>query len=151
MVFVTCLTIAFVAGFTVARKLTLRKVASSVIITKSQPVPSSATSPAVKASTRSYTPQKTYRDSRWQERDELFQGMVAEGILLEGKEWLITRCEKIYFDNLEKWFGHYCHIHCQDEKPRSGYLVNATVHPLSPRLMGAFCHGYPRPEGFHPI
>ncbi|RVS65729.1 hypothetical protein EOL05_25555, partial [Escherichia coli] len=39
-------------------------------------------------------------------------GMVAEGILLEGKEWLITRCEKIYFDNLEKWFGHYCHIHC---------------------------------------
>lgn len=112
MVFVTCLTIAFVAGFAVARKLTLRKVASSVIITKSQPVPSSATSPAVKASTRSYTPQKTYRDSRWQERDELFQGMVAEGILLEGKEWLITRCEKIYFDNLEKWFGHYCHIHC---------------------------------------
>ncbi|EOM9074959.1 hypothetical protein ACNCXC_000971, partial [Escherichia coli] len=65
IVFVTCLTIAFVAGFTVARKLTLRKVASSVIITKSQPVPSSATSPAVKASTRSYTPQKTYRDSRW--------------------------------------------------------------------------------------
>ena len=102
MVFVTCLTIAFVAGFAVARKLTLRKVASSVIITKSQPVPSSATSPAAKASTRSYTPQKTYRDSRWQERDELFQGMVAEGILLEGKEWLITRCEKIYFDNLEK-------------------------------------------------
>ncbi|MDW2515438.1 hypothetical protein RYZ47_24100, partial [Escherichia coli] len=86
MVFVTCLTIAFVAGFAVARKLTLRKVASSVIITKSQPVPSSATSPAAKASTRSYTPQKTYRDSRWQERDELFQGMVAEGILLEGKE-----------------------------------------------------------------
>lgn len=48
MVFVTCLTIAFVAGFAVARKLTLRKVASSVIITKSQPVPSSATSPAAK-------------------------------------------------------------------------------------------------------
>lgn len=43
MAFVTCLTIAFVAGFVVARKLTLRKVASSVIITKSQPVPSSAT------------------------------------------------------------------------------------------------------------
>ncbi|MBW6098348.1 DUF2726 domain-containing protein [Escherichia coli] len=39
--------------------------------------------------------------------------MVAEGILLKEKEWLITRCEKIYFDNLEKWFGHYCHIHCQ--------------------------------------
>ncbi|EHX2842099.1 DUF2726 domain-containing protein [Escherichia coli] len=111
MAFVTCLIIAFVAGFVVARKLTLRKVASSVITTKSQPVPSSATPPAAKASTRSYTPQKTYRDSRWQERDELFQGMVAEGILLEGKEWLITRCEKIYFDNLEKWFGHYCHIH----------------------------------------
>lgn len=113
MVFVTCLTIAFAAGFAVARKLTLRKVASSVIITRSQPVPSSATSPAAKTSTRSYTPQKTYRDSRWQERDELFQGMVAEGILLEGKEWLITRCEKIYFDNLEKWFGHYCHIHAR--------------------------------------
>lgn len=43
MAFVTCLTIAFVAGFVVARKLTLRKVASSVIISKSQPVPSSAT------------------------------------------------------------------------------------------------------------
>ncbi len=28
--------------------------------------------------------------------------MVAEGILLERKEWLITRCEKMYFDNLEK-------------------------------------------------
>lgn len=94
MAFVTCLTIAFIAGFAVARKLTLRKVASSVIIAKSQPVPSSATSPAAKASTRSYIPQKTYRDSRWQERDELFQGMVAEGILLERKEWLITRCEK---------------------------------------------------------
>lgn len=92
MAFVTCLTIAFIAGFAVARKLTLRKVASSVIIAKSQPVPSSATSPAAKASTRSYIPQKTYRDSRWQERDELFQGMVAEGILLERKEWLITRC-----------------------------------------------------------
>ncbi|MCV6038148.1 hypothetical protein OFP00_34235, partial [Escherichia coli] len=86
----TCLTIAFIAGFAVARKLTRRKVASSVIIAKSQPVPSSATSPAAKASTRSYIPQKTYRDSRWQERDELFQGMVAEGILLERKEWLIT-------------------------------------------------------------
>lgn len=97
MAFVTCLTIAFIAGFAVARKLTLRKVASSVIIAKSQPVPSSATSPAAKASTRSYIPQKTYRDSRWQERDELFQGMVAEGILLERKEWLITRCEKMYF------------------------------------------------------
>ena len=72
MAFVTCLTIAFIAGFAVARKLTLRKVASSVIIAKSQPVPSSATSPAAKASTRSYIPQKTYRDSRWQERDELF-------------------------------------------------------------------------------
>lgn len=44
MAFVTCLTIAFIAGFAVARKLTLRKVASSVIIAKSQPVPSSATS-----------------------------------------------------------------------------------------------------------
>lgn len=64
MAFVTCLTIAFIAGFAVARKLTLRKVASSVIIAKSQPVPSSATSPAAKASTRSYIPQKTYRDSR---------------------------------------------------------------------------------------
>ena len=116
MVFVTCLTIAFVAGFAVARKLTLRKVASSVIITKSQPVPSSATSPAAKASTRSYTPQKTYRDSRWQERDELFQG----------KEWLITRCEKIYFDNLEKWFGHYCHIHCQVSL---GRLINFPEQP----------------------
>lgn len=48
MAFVTCLTIAFIAGFAVARKLTLRKVASSVIIAKSQPVPSSATSPAAK-------------------------------------------------------------------------------------------------------
>lgn len=126
MAFVTCLTIAFVAGFVVARKLTLRKVASSVIISKSQPVPSSATPPAAKASTRSYTPQKTYRDSRWQERDELFQGMVAEGILLEGKEWLITRCEKIYFDNLEKWFGHYCHIHCQVSL---GRLINFPEQP----------------------
>ncbi|MBC3268168.1 DUF2726 domain-containing protein, partial [Escherichia coli] len=126
MAFVTCLTIAFVAGFVVARKLTLRKVASSVIISKSQPVPSSATPPAAKASTRSYTPQKTYRDSRWQERDELFHGMVAEGILLEGKEWLITRCEKIYFDNLEKWFGHYCHIHCQVSL---GRLINFPEQP----------------------
>lgn len=41
MAFVTCLTIAFIAGFAIARKLTLRKVASSVIIAKSQPVPSS--------------------------------------------------------------------------------------------------------------
>ena len=63
MAFVTCLTIAFIAGFAVARKLTLRKVASSVIIAKSQPVPSSATSPAAKASTRSYIPQKTGNDS----------------------------------------------------------------------------------------
>ncbi|EHV2482350.1 DUF2726 domain-containing protein [Escherichia coli] len=126
MAFVTCLTIAFIAGFAVARKLTLRKVASSVIIAKSQPVPSSATSPAAKASTRSYIPQKTYRDSRWQERDELFQGMVAEGILLERKEWLITRCEKMYFDNLEKWFGHYCHIHCQVSL---GRLINFPEQP----------------------
>ena len=73
MAFVTCLTIAFIAGFAVARKLTLRKVASSVIIAKSQPVPSSATSPAAKSSTSSYIQQKTYRDSRWQERDELFR------------------------------------------------------------------------------
>ncbi len=90
MAFVTCLTIAFIAGFAVARKLTLRKVASSVIIAKSQPVPSSATSPAAKASTRSYIPQKTYRDSRWQERDELFQGMVAEGILGNDSNLLIV-------------------------------------------------------------
>ncbi|STH73106.1 Uncharacterised protein [Escherichia coli] len=85
MAFVTCLTIAFIAGFAVARKLTLRKVASSVIIAKSQPVPSSATSPAAKASDKELYTAETYRDSRWQERDELFQGMVAEGILLEEK------------------------------------------------------------------
>ena len=101
MAFVTCLTIAFIAGFAVARKLTLRKVASSVIIAKSQPVPSSATSPAAKASTRSYIPQKTYRDSRWQERDELFQGMVAEGIFLERKEWL-------------KWHTEFGHLNRGD-------------------------------------
>ncbi len=71
-----------------------RKAASPIIITTPKPVPSSAASPVAKPPTRGYTPQKTYRDSRWQERDELFQGMVAEGILLEGKEWLITRCEK---------------------------------------------------------
>ncbi len=52
--------------------------------------------------------------------------MVAEGILLERKEWLITRCEKMYFDNLEKWFGHYCHIHCQVSL---GRLINFPEQP----------------------
>ena len=103
-----------------------RKAASPIIITTPKPVPSSAASPVAKPPTRGYTPQKTYRDSRWQERDELFQGMVAEGILLEGKEWLITRCEKNYFDNLEKWFGHYCHIHCQVSL---GQLINFPEQP----------------------
>ncbi|ATC13092.1 hypothetical protein CNQ48_15245 [Escherichia coli] len=59
----------------------------------------------------------------------------------------------IFKEELVRRYGLFFRIlHTQgDEKPRPGYLVNATVHPLSPRLMGAFCHGYPRPEGFHPI
>ncbi|AKC54239.1 DUF2726 domain-containing protein [Salmonella enterica subsp. enterica serovar Agona] len=52
--------------------------------------------------------------------------MVDEGVWLEGKEWLITRSEKIYFDNLEKWFGQYCHIHCQVSL---GRLVNFPEQP----------------------
>ncbi len=47
-------------------------------------------------------------------------------------------------------FFVYC-THRGDEKPRPGYLVNAPVHSLSPRLMGEFCHESPRPEEFPPI
>ncbi|XEQ06783.1 hypothetical protein LPA67_14725 [Salmonella enterica subsp. enterica] len=34
--------------------------------------------------------------------------------------------KKIYFDNLEKWFGQYCHIHCQVSL---GRLVNFPEQP----------------------
>ncbi|EGE0746941.1 hypothetical protein DM283_22770 [Shigella boydii] len=47
-------------------------------------------------------------------------------------------------------FFVYC-THRGDEKPRPGYLVNAPVHSLSPRLMGESCHESPRPEEFPPI
>ncbi|EFN8693967.1 hypothetical protein DYR58_03910 [Escherichia coli] len=57
------------------------------------------------------------------------------------KEELVRKCELFFV---------YC-IHRGMRSPDRGYLVNATVHSLSPRLMGEFCHGYPRPEGFPPI
>ncbi|MBS2140088.1 hypothetical protein KCA24_21015, partial [Escherichia coli] len=96
MAFVTCLTIAFIAGFAVARKLTLRKVASSVIIAKSQPVPSSATSPAAKASTRSYITGKTYLYAGAQERVDVFRVTVPQGFFWKENEG-ISRCWKKIF------------------------------------------------------
>ncbi|EAA9736487.1 DUF2726 domain-containing protein [Salmonella enterica] len=117
MSFVSCLAIAFALGIVVARKLMPRT---------GYKLPPTAPAQPATYTPKPYVPVKKYRDSRWQERDELFQGMVDEGVWLEGKEWLITRSEKIYFDNLEKWFGQYCHIHCQVSL---GRLVNFPEQP----------------------
>lgn len=54
-----------------------------------------------------------YQNSRWQDRDELFWGMVGQGISLERKEYLTTVTEKAYFDKLNTWFSEHCWILCQ--------------------------------------
>ncbi len=58
-------------------------------------------------------PPVKYRHSRWEEKEDLFWGMVKEGVILENKKYMTTSTEKQYLEKLEKWFGQYCRIFCQ--------------------------------------
>lgn len=90
------------------------------------PVSTKERTSASPVKSKPYVPPRKFRDSRWEERDELFRGMVNEGVILEGKERLTTLSEKAYFDNLKKWFGHYCYIHCQVSL---GRMINFPEQP----------------------
>lgn len=57
--------------------------------------------------------EKIFKDSRWDDKNELFWGMIENGVMITGKHYLTTKTEKKYFDNLVTWFDKYCSIHCQ--------------------------------------
>lgn len=58
-------------------------------------------------------PAVKYRNSRWEEKEDLFWGMVEEGVILENKKYMTTPTERQYLEKLEAWFGQYCRIFCQ--------------------------------------
>ncbi|MFG6076889.1 DUF2726 domain-containing protein [Erwinia sp. OPT-41] len=62
-----------------------------------------------------YVPPKKYRDSRWEELDDLFWNMMQKGVILRKREsgCLLSNAEIIYRKNLEDWFGRHCYVSCQ--------------------------------------
>lgn len=58
-------------------------------------------------------PPVKFRHSRWEEKEELFWGMVEKGVILENKKYMTTSTERQYLEKLEEWFGQYCRIFCQ--------------------------------------
>lgn len=97
----------FLAGVYFGRKSAKKKIyvdrqdAPSVQKTVQQPKP--------------YVPPKKFRDSRWEDRDELFWNMMQEGVFLQKKRsgYLLSEVENIYRENLESWFGRYCYVNSQ--------------------------------------
>lgn len=58
-------------------------------------------------------PAVKYQHSRWEEKEDLFWGMVEEGVTLENKKYMTTSTERQYLEKLKEWFGQYCRIFCQ--------------------------------------
>lgn len=58
-------------------------------------------------------PSGRYRHSRWEDKNDLFWGMMDMGIIVENRQYLTTPTERDYLKKLEEWFGHYCAISCQ--------------------------------------
>lgn len=73
---------------------------------------SSVNTPVVRPSVSSPPPGQ-YRHSRWEEKEDLFWGMVGMGVVLENRQYLTTPTERDYLKKLEAWFGQYCRISCQ--------------------------------------
>ena len=57
--------------------------------------------------------ERTFKNSRCDDKNALFWAMIDDGVQLIGKEYLTTVTEKNYYDNLIGWFGQTCCIHCQ--------------------------------------
>ncbi|MDS1915932.1 MULTISPECIES: DUF2726 domain-containing protein [Enterobacter] len=56
---------------------------------------------------------KIQKLSLGEEKEDLFWGMVVEGVILENKKYMTTLTERQYLEKLEAWFGQYCRIFCQ--------------------------------------
>ena len=69
--------------------------------------------PAPAPASRQAPPPGKYRHSRWEDKNDLFWGMVDMGVVLENKKFLMTPTERGYLEKLEGWFGKYCRISCQ--------------------------------------
>lgn len=63
--------------------------------------------------TRCIEKEKIFKDSRWDDKNELFWGMIENGVTITGKHYLTTATERKYFNNLVEWFDKYCFVHCQ--------------------------------------
>jgi len=70
----------------------------------------SETAPANRSSV---PPPGKYRHSRWEEKEDLFWGMVDMGVVVQNKKYLTTQTEREYLNKLEEWFGRNCRIFCQ--------------------------------------
>lgn len=58
-------------------------------------------------------PVEQVKTSRWEGRDELFWGMMDDGVHIKGETYLNTKTENEYLLKLTEWFGQYCYINCQ--------------------------------------
>lgn len=56
---------------------------------------------------------RKYKNSRWEDKDELFWGMIDMGVVLRNEKYLTTETEWNYLNKLEAWFGQHCRIFCQ--------------------------------------
>ena len=67
------------------------------------------------SSTTPQQPYKKFKDSRWEDKHDLFWGMIQEGISVKQRRsgFLLSEVENVYLKNLQTWFGKYCDVHSQ--------------------------------------
>lgn len=56
---------------------------------------------------------ESHKPPRWKEKDELFWGMINQGVNIKKKACLLSKEEKKYLERLHNWFGGSCYISCQ--------------------------------------
>ncbi|PHM64947.1 hypothetical protein Xsto_02556 [Xenorhabdus stockiae] len=97
----------FLIGFFIGQKFK-RKERTKVIY---RDTPSQVTS----RKNYEYRPQKKFKNSRWEDKHELFWSMMDDGVYIKKKRdgFLLTETENNYYKNLLGWFDKNCHVHCQ--------------------------------------
>ncbi|ULR31699.1 DUF2726 domain-containing protein [Dickeya fangzhongdai] len=70
-------------------------------------------------------------------RDDLFWGMVNDGVEIKRKGYFLTRSESAFYHNLNKWFGEYCYIHCQVSLGQLIFVPNKSYDDESYRRFSA--------------